>query len=318
MTDLTKLSPAEVDTIYLERLAARERASREVFYARLAVLREAGVGITVTVEKRGRKGYETVYVSQEFAKTLPPWHRGCKLEDVREHILGVEYCVENGLAPEAAVRLEEVNAACRAANAACREVQDEYSRRPWSRYWLVTSSDGHIHESTCCSTCNKGKEPTGFALTPFLSGKTSEEAVADLGPALCSVCFPNAPVESKEQARVSGRLALVLAEKGVQAFQEARQETEAKRASRCPGSGQQGVPSSHRAFHKCPVCGESQRATPGGKFRPHKPAQFYIENADWKCWSGSAWGPRTKAAIYGSLDEAGAVAAQVGGKARRK
>jgi hypothetical protein len=319
MTDLTKLSPSEVDTIYLERLAALQRAWREVEYASLAVLRESGRGITVEVANR--KGYpvhETVYVHPSFGQTLQAWYRTYKLDDVRVHVLTVERCLAEGLAPAAAAKLAQAEAACRDAQAACHEVETEYDRRPWSRYWLVTSSDGHIHRSTCCSTCNKGLNRTGFALTPFLSGKADSDAVADLGPALCSVCFPEAPVESKEQARIPARLALALAEEGVEAFQKARQEAAAKQAARCPGSGQQGLPGSHRAFHKCPVCGESQRATPGGKFRPHKPARFNVENADYKAWNGSAWGPKTKAAIYGSLEEAEAVAAQVGGTARRK
>lgn len=304
MTDLSILSPSEVDTIYLKRLAAYHRAADALSYATDRVLREAGDKVGV---QTGRRAW-----SWHIVRKGSPIKTPASYADVQPHLLEVQECIDGRLATADSLdALAQATVVCREAQEACREVDAEYNRRPWSRYWLVTSSDGHIHRSCHCSTCNKGLRRTGFALTPFLSGKTDADAVADLGPALCSVCFPDAPVESKEQARIPARLALALAEEGVEAFQKARQEASAKRAARCPGSGQQGILDGHRAFHKCPVCGESQRATAGGKFRPHKPAQFYIENNDWKCWSGSTWGPRTKAAIYGSFDEAEATAAKL-------
>lgn len=308
---MNNLTPVEVDLIYLERLADLQRANAAVSDACDAVLREGGKQVYVLSGRHGR--YETVR-----RDAVLPRPSGCSEQDVAPHVLTVRAALDEGLAPKAAVALANAEARRSEALAACQECEDEYARRPWARYWLVVSSDGHIHASRHCCTCNKGKSPTGFALAAYLSGKPVEEAVADLGPALCSVCFPDAPVESKEQARISSRLALTLAEEGCEAFQKARQEAAAKVAARCPGSGKQGVPGSHRAFHSCPVCGESQRATPGGKVRPHKPARFWIENADWKAWTGSAWGPKTKAVLYGSFGEAEAVAAQVSGKVRRK
>ena len=62
----------------------------------------------------------------------------------------------------------------------------------WSRFWLVTSSAGHVHSSTSCSTCYS---TTGFAPYPDLAACDEVEAVAILGETLCSVCFPSAPVE---------------------------------------------------------------------------------------------------------------------------
>jgi hypothetical protein len=43
-----------------------------------------------------------------------------------------------------------------------------------------------------CSSC---RPTTTYGWLPDLSGKTENEAVAAHGPALCSVCFPTAPVE---------------------------------------------------------------------------------------------------------------------------
>lgn len=62
----------------------------------------------------------------------------------------------------------------------------------WSRFFLVTSSAGHIHSTMNCSTC---RPTTEFAWLPTVSGLTEVEAVAEHGPMLCSVCFPSAPVE---------------------------------------------------------------------------------------------------------------------------
>ncbi len=67
--------------------------------------------------------------------------------------------------------------------------EDNYTG--WSRFFLVTSSDGHIHRHTNCSTCYP---TTRFAPLPNLSGLTEHDAVADQGEILCSVCFPDAPV----------------------------------------------------------------------------------------------------------------------------
>lgn len=72
-----------------------------------------------------------------------------------------------------------------------------YMEAPWSRFFPTeTSSGGHIHSATGCSTLYAS---TKIFWRPDLSGKTNEEAVADLGPALCQVCFPEAKAEHKRQ-----------------------------------------------------------------------------------------------------------------------
>lgn len=62
----------------------------------------------------------------------------------------------------------------------------------WSRFFLVTSSPGHIHDSMHCSSC---RPTTSYGWLPELSGKSETEAVEAHGPALCSVCFSSAPTE---------------------------------------------------------------------------------------------------------------------------
>lgn len=73
-----------------------------------------------------------------------------------------------------------------------RLAKHEEAYTNWSRFWLVTSSDGHIHRNRWCSTC---RPRTAFALLPELSGLDESEAVEAYGSILCSVCFPSAPVE---------------------------------------------------------------------------------------------------------------------------
>jgi hypothetical protein len=224
-------------------------------------------------------------------------------------------CIAEGLAPADAVDAYcAANVVLSEARVAVAEIDALYSAAPWSRYWLVTSSDGHIHRSCHCHTCNKGLKRTGFALVPSLSGKESSEAVADLGPALCTACFPEAPVEDREQVSIPARLAIVLWENGYEAFQEARRKAKAdaeKRAGdRCPGSGEQGIGDRH--FHKCPVCGDTSRRTSTGKVRPHKSPKFFVrQRYGSKVWTGTAWGTSAKAAIYSTREEANAVAEQV-------
>lgn len=311
---LKNLTPVEVDVLYLERLNVADRKAQEVKYAGYAVLRSAGFHVsTVQVDGLGRKHHTGVYVHPACGLTLYGTHDWAAVEP---HVLTVERVIEDGLAPAAVQALGAAEAALGEAQAACRECENEYDSRPWSRYWLVVSSDGHIHSGRNCCTCNKGKEPTKFALAAYLSGSDVETAVADLGPALCSVCYSEAPVEAKEQARISGRLALALREQGCEAFKKARQEAlekaQKRSADRCQGSGQEAVGGTDRYGVKCPTCGCVVRKTSTGKVVPHNAPKFIVrQRYGSKCWTGSAWGTSAKAAIYGTRAEADAVAVQV-------
>ena len=102
----------------------------------------------------------------------------------------------------------------------------------WQRYFLVTSSAGLVHASMTCSTCNKGRQATTFALLPSCSGRSHEALVAALGPSLCSVCFPDAPVAWTDEQRISPNVATVLATEGEEAFWTALAESRAKASKR--------------------------------------------------------------------------------------
>lgn len=121
----------------------------------------------------------------------------------------------------------------------------EYQRRPWLRFFSVHK--GHIHNSMDCSTCNRDGKSTRFGWHPELSGLTEAEAVAKLGPSLCTVCFPTAPVEW-----TIGKPA----------------------PERCAGVGKPYVGNSRRIgmriYAECSGCGDTHIVT-GSGIRAHKP-----------------------------------------------
>lgn len=90
---------------------------------------------------------------------------------------------------------EKYEAAMQALAEAAEAVrQHEANYTGWQRFWLVTSSPGHVHSSRNCSSC---KWTTTYALVPDLSASTEAAAVEMFGPAMCSVCFPTAPTGAK-------------------------------------------------------------------------------------------------------------------------
>jgi hypothetical protein len=128
-------------------------------------------------------------------------------------------------------------------------LQEIYEQHRWSRFFLVTSSQGHVHSSMDCSTCFSTTE---YGWLPTLSGLTEADAVDQEGAILCSVCFPSAPTEwttgiSKAQAE--------------------------KDAAKCSGSGQYAEWTG-RNYVACPDCGASVSQTSTGKLRSHKPKGY--------------------------------------------
>lgn len=73
------------------------------------------------------------------------------------------------------------------------ELEAEFQARGgWTRFFTV--EDGHIHSARHCRG-GSIRATTLVGWNPELSGKTEEEAVALLGPNLCTHCYPSAPVE---------------------------------------------------------------------------------------------------------------------------
>jgi hypothetical protein len=123
----------------------------------------------------------------------------------------------------------------------------EYSRRPWTRFFLVQNNGGHIHSSMHCSTCYP---TTRFGWLPEFSGQTEAEAVAKHGAILCTVCYPTAPAEW----------------------------TDRRDDSVCEGSGKyfnRDLPHRGPQFYSgnwatCETCNTTQTMVKSGKIRKHK------------------------------------------------
>jgi hypothetical protein len=134
-----------------------------------------------------------------------------------------------------------------AALAAEQAVLDaEFTRRGgWSRFFVVPG--GHIHCDISSRRCSR-QPTTDHGWNPKLSGKTEAEAVAELGPHMCTVCFPTAPVEW-----TVGKPAI----------------------DHCPGSTKAPTAAAWRVgmnyYGKCSGCGESQTVTQAGRIRKHQP-----------------------------------------------
>ncbi len=90
------------------------------------------------------------------------------------------------------VSLDAVKADRAAAREAAAPLNAQWQERQWSRFWLVSNTNGHIHKHTACSTC---RVTTRFGWLTDLSGLTEADAVAAHGPLLCTVCYPSAPLD---------------------------------------------------------------------------------------------------------------------------
>lgn len=78
------------------------------------------------------------------------------------------------------------------------KLENEFGRRGgWSRAYLVT--DGHVHSSMHCSSCNRGEFPTRFSWMIDYSGKSMAEIVEAAGERACTICYPDAPVARRDK-----------------------------------------------------------------------------------------------------------------------
>jgi hypothetical protein len=74
----------------------------------------------------------------------------------------------------------------------------EYLSRPWTRAFLVTNVNGHVHSSMSCSTCFP---TTRYEWLIELADHDESEIIAKAGSDACTVCYPHAPVEDLKRPR---------------------------------------------------------------------------------------------------------------------
>jgi hypothetical protein len=124
----------------------------------------------------------------------------------------------------------------------------EFDRRGgWLRYFLVTSSVGHVHRGMDCSTCHA---TTTYAWIVNLADCDEAKMIEEYGTKACTTCFPNAPAHP--------------------AWIEAQHRAEAEAARVCPGSGVYVGFGSGRKYVTCDRCGATVAKTKNGNVRKHK------------------------------------------------
>jgi len=69
------------------------------------------------------------------------------------------------------------------------------ARGGWTRAYLTTGTNGHVHSSMDCSTCNREGKLTRFVWMTEYSGADEQTIVEDAGERACTTCHPSAPTE---------------------------------------------------------------------------------------------------------------------------
>jgi uncharacterized protein (DUF2249 family) len=202
--NLTTATPVEIDTVLApiwEREASAQ--SRIVNYKR----REAEIFTTIEKIKRGEKVLRVTTAMD-----------GIELMEDLARIGRFIVAEGNKLA---------------AAEAEAAPYEAEYTRRGgWNRVFLATSSNGHAHNGTECSTCHNGQYRTSFAWLIRYSGKPEAEIVADAGKRACTTCYPSAPANAKGTKMFTP---------DEEEAQRAREEREAERARKAREAADKGI-----------------------------------------------------------------------------
>lgn len=179
--ELAKMSPVEVDgkaAVVLEKLYAAETN-----------LRRAEDDVIRAADDSGRA----------YART------GRRAMPVREAVVKLKTQIEGDSVPtykrkELERKLDRLNehvATVDSLESKLQTFDSEWVRRGrWTRAFLATGGNGHVHSSRGCSTCNKGEEPTRFAWMTEYSGQSEAEIVDAAGERACTVCYPSAPVST--------------------------------------------------------------------------------------------------------------------------
>jgi hypothetical protein len=210
------MTPTEIDTIYLEQswIAVKN-------FSHCQSLRNYCMSAVGTII--GNKYDDKSMIVHPVTEERLTWTEAKQLAETAIAANDYKSYNKNGCSAsiDYLAECDKFNDNFQSAVAIMSDADEQWIARQWNRYFLVCSSNGHIHSSTNCHTCNKGKNATQFALVPSLSGTSVDDAVAKLGAGLCSVCFPDAPVEYREQVKISKSQATILLEQGEAAYDTA-------------------------------------------------------------------------------------------------
>lgn len=195
-------------------------------------------------------------IDEELAEAEYSWIRAeLRAQGIRSTIETIEsgkpsyrYLAER--LPEYRQDLAELGAEKAAAQVIIDAADAEWKRRGyWSRYFLVPG--GHVHKSRGCSSCYI---TTQFAWLPGASGQDGAGLIDMFRTKVCTVCFPEAPVDRLQAEDIAAKKAKDLAE------------------GRCEGHGKFSENPKLQYVMKrgtCPVCKRTVSVTSTGKCRKH-------------------------------------------------
>jgi hypothetical protein len=116
------------------------------------------------------------------------------VEEVRSALTSGEIEESSDLHNRLVGKFEEYDEACAALGEAKERYKTAHANyRGLNQFFYAPG--GHVHSSLACPTCNKKGSFTPLNLLTDFTGLTEEEAVAQHGAVLCTVCFPTAPVK---------------------------------------------------------------------------------------------------------------------------
>lgn len=200
--NLATATPVEIDGRLADLHDEIAKLNSRIEYLTNHVLSYSGLRRYVSATRWAKSHYEVTGTFEEgidrlrtYAAAVEAWRAADYAQELRPQPLS-NYAGSVDIDKTVAERTELL-AARYALWTEANRLEDEYRARRWTRYFLVTSSAGHIHSTTGCQTC---RVTTEYGWMPQMSGQTEAEAIAGLGiyaESLCSVCFPTAPVAAK-------------------------------------------------------------------------------------------------------------------------
>lgn len=183
--NLQTMTPVEVDTMLAALYAEQNKVGTSVARATDTVMRAGGARRTYG---RGNSGWSMTQAEAEAKARATAADETAAAWTKRD-------------AEKAVEALDAARAALAQVHAEQARIGEEFTRRGgWTRAFLVT--DGHVHSSMNCSTCNNGEYPTVFTWLVEFSGGTEADVVEAAASRACTVCYPSAPVETAGESRL--------------------------------------------------------------------------------------------------------------------
>lgn len=180
---MTKISPAEFDAGELALMTELGKAEHEL--ARLDDVIHHLVGDKKAPAGRGRPAWQMTEDEVQWKLTILVTTGG------DEYVPAVRMRPSDALAQS-----DELFGQVTHLRDRISDMEVIYRADPWTRWYPCLNDDGHIHsDASACPTLHRMGQLTSMGWETRLSGQPVGVVIADLGPRLCSVCFPAAPAE---------------------------------------------------------------------------------------------------------------------------